>query len=158
MDIYLVSDILTQYHKQFILEHNITYTVIDKPYDDYDQMVQDYQNGTFYISSLYCENSIYRNESDNILFRVVHDYLHITNRLNFTIAQEFRLGYMQVGQLAQWLQNQDISDIEAEIVLFLYHKDILGQLEYLEQNGHFPENQLEFALGGILQKSLDRIA
>lgn len=159
LDIYNLSDYITKFHEEYIRDHGLEWHEIDETYDDYETLVNDaVNNGYMTISLAFCNNTIYRYNSDNVLFRVVHDHLHIINRLSFSIVDEAILGTKQVALFTKWMLTQDIPNEQRAQVVRLYQNDILGQLSYLEEFGDFPSNQLQFALNYFNHATLVKVS
>jgi hypothetical protein len=72
----------------------------------------------------------------NYLFRAVHDYIHLKHNLSFSDEHEKKVYHATCAELGL--------DDNERVVMFA---EIVGQLEYKNIYGNFPENQLGFVLG-----------
>lgn len=80
------------------------------------------------------DNTVYGDPAVNHAFRAWHDMLHLSLNADFSVEGEKRVGLEQAKLID--------SDIMSKIIL----AEVNGQVEYLEQHGQFPANQLEFTL------------
>ncbi len=78
-------------------------------------------------------NTIWNDETVNFAFRALHDALHLTTRLDFTIDAEIAIGRIQANQF---------EGILADIVYI----ETSGQAEFYKLNGTFVSDQREFTL------------
>lgn len=101
-------------------------------------------SGTLWVSSDFCEGTIYETASDNHWFRFIHDMGHILYGCEFDYAGETRLH----GSLWQWIESCPqfwaLTSEQQRWVKAVYLADTQGQTEYFELFGVFPNNQAEF--------------
>ena len=143
--IYDNSDIITDFHRKYLDEHKVLVRYISDTYDDYGTMAHEYaKTGIMTVSTAYNTNTIYRDNSDNLLFRAVHDHLHLMYQLTFSVPDERKIAYVHYGLLWDYLSDLGINRNIMNNILKVYKTDIGGQLDYLEQTGTFPDNQLEY--------------
>ena len=98
------------------------------------------QHGRLIIWSGASHNTIWQAPEFNWLFRAWHDFCHVKLQSEFDDAGELRTFKLQASQT------------ESSFLQQVLELEIVGQLEYYNSMGVFPENQIEFfksKLGGI---------
>lgn len=82
------------------------------------------------------DNNIFGNNEINLLFRVWHDYIHITENLSFSPLDEIRVANIQSSQLPDNMQ------LEKNLI----NADITGQVLYFLKFDSFPIDQRKFTV------------
>lgn len=102
------------------------------------------ETGMLWVSSDFCDNTIYETASDNQWFRFVHDMGHILYGLAFDSAGEKQLH----KNLWQWIetcpQYWALTAEQQRWVYAVYMADTQGQTDYFDLLGEFPPNQRAF--------------
>ena len=86
------------------------------------------------------DKSIWSDIRVNLAFRAWHDYIHIINDFPFTFEGELRTYVEHCKQLRAIYGVNN----ETEEWCHLLYAEIMGQLEYKELHGDFPEEQRQF--------------
>lgn len=95
-------------------------------------------NGTLYVASEGCENSIY-GHTGNLWFRAMHDLGHLTFGMRTTYNDEVALAGILWQLVATHVPTEFLYDCNA-----VYLADTVGQSIHADLYGHFPDNQVEF--------------
>ena len=95
------------------------------------------------VSSLHCENSIFGSHEANHAMRFWHDTSHVRLRLGFSADDEMELGCHHL----EVLRSEGFQPTSLEHRLL--HADTLGQVLCSATIGHFPDDQLQFALTAV---------
>lgn len=82
------------------------------------------------------DNNIFGSSEINLLFRVWHDYIHITNNLNFDAINEIKVAKIQSAQLP-------FNMLEEKLLI---EADIIGQVLYYLEYNEFPIDQRKFTI------------
>ena len=83
------------------------------------------------------DTTIYQDKLVNWAFRSIHDTLHISSRLDFSVPQEIEMGRLQA------------SKIDSDFLSDLFYIEIAGQAEYYLKTGNFIQNQIDFTLNQL---------
>lgn len=95
-----------------------------------------YTSGTINIWNGASELTIYGNGYINKLFRCWHDYIHITNNLDFEPINESIVCELQKAQLPKnWIFEK-----------MLLHAEVTGQTQYYHINEDFVKDQRKFTI------------
>jgi len=114
-----------------------------EPYKDFNDMVKQFESTHILkISTLHCEKTIFGDPLINQKFRAFHDFIHITENLDFEFESELLVNYAQtkIG-LKYGLNRWDLQLLNIETA---------GQIAYFRINGFFPEDQRAFAVTELL--------
>ncbi len=95
--------------------------------------------GRLLVSSAYSDFTIFADVGINCEFRAWHDSKHILLNLGFDNSGEFAVYQAQLRDIAALYDGRDFINFGA-----LLHADIVGQFEFNEKFGKFPENQALF--------------
>lgn len=85
------------------------------------------------------DNTIYGNPAINHCFRAWHDYVHITNDLDFSYQGE--LAVMEIQKIHARVHYKGK---ELQTILDLIEYEIKGQLDYYNEYKTFVPNQMEY--------------
>jgi hypothetical protein len=118
---------------------NIELTAESRDCDSLEKITNYYnRTGIVMVWTGASENTIFGNEMVNFKFRAWHDLIHITGQHAFDAKGERAVMEEQQRQAPEF---KDL--IECEVI---------GQVEYFEATGKFPDNQIEFAKQYLKQK------
>ena len=132
-------------NENFITANNIQISKDIKPFNSYKELVNNY-DGIMPYDTTYATNTIYNSKHDNALFRVVHDYLHLTCKLKFTLADETCVSYIHQDMIVNYgIENKYETDIIVLACRIMYI-DIVKQAEHYWATGTYVKNQLKFCL------------
>ena len=136
-------------NKDFIKTNNIQISKDIKPFNSYKELINNY-DGIMPYDDDNSTNTIYNSKHDNALFRVVHDYLHLTNKLKFTLDDETCVSYIHQNMILNYgLENGYSTDIIALACRIMYI-DIVKQAEYYWGNDRtYVKNQLKFCFNHL---------
>lgn len=96
-------------------------------------------NGTpLPISNLFCGDTIYFADEDNICFRFWHDVSHMQLGLSFRLDDELELGLWHLDQL------EDAGYPKRSLPWKVFHADIVGQIQLMALIGRFPIRRRRF--------------
>lgn len=127
-------------HASYELE--IEVVAKDQPYKNLLLMRHDViQKGHLFVSSTNSESSIFGDSMFNIMFRVVHDLMHVANNLSFSYEDELTLAYVQNRELK--------GDGWSQLDLDLLYIETAGQVVHHKTYGSFPVNQRWFTIGEL---------
>ncbi len=82
------------------------------------------------------DHTVFRDPTVNWAFRALHDALHISSGLGFTIPEEIELGRIQAS-----LYDGLLAD--------LVYLEVAGQAEHFAKHGEFVVDQVAFTLNGL---------
>lgn len=83
----------------------------------------------------------------NIKFRALHDYMHYTNELSFSFADEKQLSMITQWEFMQYAYNRmGLTQWETYCIGQVIKAEIQGQIEYYEKNNQYVKNQTSFVL------------
>lgn len=146
-EVYPYSQLLTEFHVHYIAMNKIAFIHEPKELNSYDDLLAEFEEtGVIRVSSLHSGNTIYRTELENVLFRVVHDFMHCVYELPFSDENDITLGFNHLREFMRWCELSGVSDGVSFPAWKLLYIDIIGQAEYLKTNGVFVDNQIQFAL------------
>lgn len=109
-------------------------------------LTMDIERGSFTVWNGASERTIWGRRSINHAFRAWHDAAHYLGQYDFNRAGETATLGMQERQLVQYMVHQGYSWRQIDAMKALLRCEILGQLEYQERNGEFPNDQRAFAI------------
>ncbi len=99
------------------------------------------RDGVITVSSLHCDRTIYGDPEMNLAARAWHDACHILANAGFDDAGERKVCALQQTQLATVY-----GDASSLLFRRIIEAEVIGQLEYKEENGFFPIDQRKFVL------------
>lgn len=105
-----------------------------------------YNGGEFPVCTLNSDNTIYPSSEDNVKFRAWHDMMHFITESPFSPEGEPIVYRAQRKQLAQWYYSKYSDNIIFSKVNLALESETIGQVFYEQQNGKFPEDQVDFCL------------
>lgn len=115
-----------------------------EPYANFEEMKADYLNkNRLLISKLHAENNIFGSVEMNCKFRVIHDFGHLENNLDFSAEKELILNYIQL----QEAQKFGLCPFD----LALLNIETAGQIKYFLETGDFPSDQRKFAVSELIK-------
>lgn len=127
----------------------VPHSLTSSQYADYDEMKQDFERtGRIKVNVDYSTGTIFCSPTTNWNFRAWHDMCHILEDAPFSREGE----YMAMIRMQE--QVYDMPDLTAEekkLFALLIECEVMGQVDYYEQHGGFPTNQLEFAKNWLSQ-------
>lgn len=132
------------------LNHSCPRVVAGQPYDVSGETAVSVMRdavastGMLWVSSDFCDDTIYETASDNHWFRFVHDMGHLLYGCAFDSAGESKLH----ASLWQWIetcpQYWALPADQQRWVKAVYLADTQGQTDYFDVVGEFPSNQAGF--------------
>ena len=141
-------ELIKRVNKNFIRNNNIQISKDMKPFNYYNDLISRY-DGIMPYDDTNSMNTIYSSKHNNALFRIVHDYLHLTYKLKFTLADETCVSYLHQDIIVNYgVENKYKTDIIVLACRIMYI-DIVKQAEYYWANGTYVKNQLDFCLNHL---------
>jgi hypothetical protein len=134
---------LTALHEHLIRKYKIDwYPTMDAP-ESYSELRRRYALMTAIPIAKYgCENSLYDvfgdGPEDNMKFRAVHDWIHITNNLDFSTKAEILVAEHHVA----FAMKIGLSDLAIQLLEI----DTVGQILYYDKHKEFVNNQSNFVM------------
>lgn len=108
------------------------------------QAIKDHveKTGRMKVSDEFGDTSIYGDKEVNCAFRAWHDFHHLRGNHEFTPEGEYQVAVAQC---------KDISKVygytaQAREFMSYIKADVVGQVEYFERYGEFPQDQKAFVL------------
>lgn len=145
-----LSNRLEAYIIDWFSLHSSKFELIDEdPFEEGEEWYQQWRTsfektGKMQIWTGASSSSIHSSALVNIYARAWHDWTHYCNNWDFTPVQETNVCHAQQAELPEdWYFEKQL--LEA---------DIIGQLQYLEENGEFPEDQRAFTMKYLQQPNL----
>jgi hypothetical protein len=118
-------------------QKSLSYIVSDFAPQTFEDMIRAYQDSKrLVIWSGASDKTIYGAPEMNYLFRAMHDLAHIQCMADFTLSGETRVALHQMSQVGTEL---------AKIIRI----EVISQIEFLNQYGNFPENQVNFTINQL---------
>ena len=103
--------------------------------------------GTFKVSPDHCDNTIYTTPEANHAARAWHDIWHYYLDAEFDTQGEIEVWKAQCRELVQRYRHHPSLIVFLELTTI----EVLGQIEYFDEHGHFPPNQRLFAQACLLE-------
>ncbi len=137
---------------KIVYTKNIEYILSDDPArsDSFHKIQEHYlKTGKLIIWSGGSSKTIFSNPTNNYKFRAWHDWHHINEETQFTLAGEYKTYLSQMNDV------MDYSDSWLECKLFgtILDIEINGQAKYYNKHGYFPDDQREFMLKSLAMES-----
>jgi hypothetical protein len=117
------------------------YDVSDHAPQTYEELVAHLEAGNrMTVYSGGSDRTIYGDPEVNYAFRAWHDWCHWRGRHDFSLEGELATCTMQVRQLVARYGNSSQTQRWQRIL----HAEVIGQREYFDAHGYFPEDQRAF--------------
>ena len=147
-------NLIKRVNKNFIKTNNIQISKDIKPFKSYNDLITRYDgimpydtdNATNTIYSSKHNNASYSSKHSNALFRVVHDYLHLTYKLKFTLADETVVSSLHQDMIVNYGIDRGFDTDIITLACRIMYIDIVKQAEYYWTNRTYVKNQLKFCL------------
>lgn len=97
------------------------------------------QTGEIHVWTGQSDLTIYGDPEINWIARAWHDATHYDCNLSYSTFDEIKVGIIQMKELPP----------EGHFEKLLVHHDVIGQIMYHSEHGHFPLNQRVFTLNQL---------
>ena len=135
-------------NENFIEVNNIQISKDIKPFNSYKDLINNY-DGIMPYDDSNSTNTIYNNRHDNALFRVVHDYLHLTYKLKFTLADETCVSFLHQDMIVNYGIENGYETDTIMLACRIIYIDIVKQAEHYWKTKTYVKNQLKFCLNHL---------
>ncbi len=112
------------------------------------------RDGIITVSSLHSERTIFGSPWINAAFRAWHDAVHLAIGAPFTLEGEREVCFEQQRQLEERYEAA-VGTAELDFWLTLIRIEVIGQAEYFERTGAFPEDQVAFCIDQLINRATE---
>lgn len=89
------------------------------------------------------DKTIYTSAEGNYAFRFIHDVIHASKNLDFTLAGELATGAYQIKEI---IEAFGADSLECQLITL----DTKGQIEYFQEHNEFPADQLAWTISKLV--------
>ena len=141
-------NLIKRVNENFIKVNNIQISKDIKPFNSYKELINNY-DGIMPYDTANATNTIYSSKHNNALFRVVHDYLHLTYKLKFTLADETCVSYLHQDMIVNYGINRGFDTAIITLACSIMYIDIVEQAKHYWATGTYVKNQMGFCLSHL---------
>ena len=129
------------------------FDVSDNAPNSYESLIDHVdKTGRISVWSGASEKTIYGDHEVNYAFRAWHDFVHYTNKLEFSVLDEIKVCIIQCDQLVKRFGNS----MEVQKFVSYLQAEIIGQAQYEVHYGEFPIDQCAFVLDYVETQKIHR--